>query len=266
MLDNQTGHNPPVTPVVAAQAEKQLEQNPKAQQLWQRLAVRRAVSAVCFFVGFLLFLWWLPYTSRRLLLTSIIYNRYLIALLLGFGLIMMSLLWSVGQRLDVWMFKAINSRGTRPKWLDGVMWLITQIGSIAFITPFVIITYVLGRPRFATDLTLGTLTLLFVVTLIKAIADRARPFNLLLETKVIGWKAAGLSFPSGHTTQSFFIATVTINYFRLPLEAAVVLYAIALTVGVTRVYLGAHYPRDVMAGAILGLIWGTMGVIIAPFI
>ena len=101
---------------------------------------------------------------------------------------------------------------------------------------------------------------------LKAFADRARPFNLLLETKIVGWKAAGLSFPSGHTTQSFFIATVTINYFRLPLAAAVLLYAIALIVGVTRVYLGAHYPRDVMAGAILGLIWGAMGVIVAPYL
>ena len=266
MLDNQGEHNPSVTPAVEAHAEKKLERDPKARELWRRLAVRRATSALSFLAAFLLFLWWLPYTSRRLLLTSIIANQRLIVLLLGFGLIMMSLLWSAGQRLDVWLFKAINTRGTRPKWMDGLMWVITQIGGIGFITPLVIIAYVLGRPRFAIDLTLGTLTLLFVVTLIKAIADRARPFNLLLETKVIGWKAAGLSFPSGHTTQSFFIATVTINYFHLPLAAAVVLYGIALTVGITRVYLGAHYPRDVMAGAILGLIWGAMGVMVAPYI
>ena len=50
---------------------------------------------------------------------------------------MLSLLWSVGQRFDVWLFKAINTRGARPRWMDGVMWLITQIGSVAFITPLV---------------------------------------------------------------------------------------------------------------------------------
>ena len=266
MLDNQSETSPKVTPAVTAQAEKKLERDPNARRLWERLAVRRALSASAFLLAFLLFLWWLPYTSRRLLVTSIVANRQLILLLLGFGLIMMSLLWSVGQRFDVWLFKAINTRGKRPKWMDAVMWFITQIGSIAFITPLVILFYIGGRPRFAIDLTLGTLTLLLLVTILKAIADRARPFNLLLETKIVGWKAAGLSFPSGHTTQSFFIATVTINYFRLPLAAAIVLYTIALTVGITRVYLGAHYPRDVMAGAILGLIWGAMGVIIAPFI
>ena len=266
MLDNQSELGPTVTAAVNEQAEKKLERDPKAQKLWQRLAVRRALSATTLLLAFIIFLWWLPYTSRRLLVTSIVANRQLILLLLVFAAIMLSLLWSAGQRFDVWLFKTINTRGSRPKWMDGIMWLITQIGSIAFITPLVILFYVGGRPRFAIDLTLGTLTLLFVVTVLKAFADRARPFNLLLETKIVGWKAAGLSFPSGHTTQSFFIATVTINYFRLPLAAAVLLYAIALIVGVTRVYLGAHYPRDVMAGAILGLIWGAMGVIVAPYI
>jgi membrane-associated phospholipid phosphatase len=267
MLDNQAEQKPPsVTPAVNAQAEKKLERDPKAQQLWQRLAFRRAMSALAFLVVFLLFLWWLPYTSRRLFVTSIVYNRQLMVLLIGFAVIMMSLLWSAGQRLDVWLFKAINTRGTRPRWLDVVMWILTQIGSVGFVALLVIVVYLLDRPRFAIDLTLGTLTLLLVVTVIKAFADRARPFNLLLETKVIGWKAAGLSFPSGHTTQSFFIATITINYFHLPLITALALYAVALMVGITRVYLGAHYPRDVMAGAILGLIWGSMGVIIAPFI
>jgi membrane-associated phospholipid phosphatase len=266
MLDNQSTTNPPITPAVSAQAEKKLERDPKARRLWEYLAFRRFVSAATLLLALVLFLWWLPYTSRRLLVTSIVYNRGLILLLLGFGAIMMSLLWSAGQRLDVWLFKAINTRGSRPKWMDWVMWLLTQLGTVGFIAPLIVLFYIGGRPRFAIDLTLGTLTLLLLVTIIKAFADRARPFNLLLETKVIGWKAAGLSFPSGHTTQSFFVATVTINYFRLSVPIAILLYFIALMVGVTRVYLGAHYPRDVMAGAILGLIWGTMGVIIAPFI
>ncbi len=266
MLENQSATNSPVPQTASHQAEEQLERDPKARRLWDRLAFRRIVSALTLASALLLFLWWLPYTSRRLFVTSLVYNRELILLLLGFGVIMMSLLWSAGQRFDVWLFRAINTRGIRPKWLDWVMWVLTQIGSVGFIAPLILLFYLGGRPRFAIDLTLGTLTLLLLVTIIKAFADRARPFNLLLETKVIGWKAAGLSFPSGHTTQSFFVATVTVNYFRLPLPAAILLYAIAAAVGVTRVYLGAHYPRDVMAGAVLGLIWGTVGVIIAPFI
>ncbi len=249
-----------------AQAEQQLEQNPKARRLWDRLAFRRATSAVTLLAALGIFLWWLPDVSRRLLVSSIIANRQLLALLLVFGLIMMSLLWSVGQRLDVLLFKALNGRSYRAKWVDWVMWLLTQFGSTAFITLLVIFFYLIGYRRFAVGLTLGAITLLLVVTIIKAFADRARPFNLMLETRVVGWKEAGLSFPSGHTTQTFFMATLFTSYFFLPWGAALVLYAIAATVGVTRVYLGVHYPRDVMAGATLGIIWGIIAVTVAPYI
>ena len=44
------------------------------------------------------------------------------------------------------------------------------------------------------------------------------------------------------------------------------LYAIALFVGVTRMYVGAHYPRDVLAGAILGSAWGLLGVLVDGYV
>ena len=44
------------------------------------------------------------------------------------------------------------------------------------------------------------------------------------------------------------------------------LYATALLVGITRMYVGAHYPRDVLAGAILGSAWGLLGVLIDGYV
>jgi membrane-associated phospholipid phosphatase len=40
------------------------------------------------------------------------------------------------------------------------------------------------------------------------------------------------------------------------------LYTLAALVAVTRMYIGAHYPRDVLAGAILGSVWGLLGVML----
>ena len=60
--------------------------------------------------------------------------------------------------------------------------------------------------------------------------------------------------------------TLTISHFQLSLTVALGLYIIAALVGFTRVYLGVHYPRDVIAGAILGLIWGGLGVLVAPYL
>jgi undecaprenyl-diphosphatase len=146
------------------------------------------------------------------------------------------------------------------------MWIATQLGNQGFIALLAIAAYVLGDHGFAIALALGALSLLLLVTTIKALTDRARPFNLLRESRVIGFRESGLSFPSGHTAQTFFIATLVVSHFQPPVGLAIVLYVIAALVATTRVYLGVHYPRDAIAGAILGLIWASLDVLIAPYV
>ncbi|HZY45536.1 MAG TPA: phosphatase PAP2 family protein, partial [Anaerolineae bacterium] len=254
------------TIVTEAQVQQKLVQTPEAQHLLRRRALRRATIVLGLVAALGLFLLWLPLSSRRLLISSLVANQLLIGLLSIFGLIAISLLWAVGQRLDVWLFTALNLRGYHAVWMDRLMWLATQIGNVGFAALLVVTAYVLGDHRFAIDLTLGSLTLWLLVTIIKALTDRVRPFNLLRETRVIGWREPGLSFPSGHTTQTFFMMTLAISHFQLPFLVALGLYGIAVLVGFTRIYLGMHYPRDVIAGAILGLIWGSLGVLVAPYL
>jgi membrane-associated phospholipid phosphatase len=64
----------------------------------------------------------------------------------------------------------------------------------------------------------------------------------------------GLSFPSSHATSSFAAARA----FG-PLLPPAPLYAAALAMGFSRLYLGVHYPSDVAAGAALGTALGTLG-------
>jgi membrane-associated phospholipid phosphatase len=249
-----------------ANLQQELEESPEVQRRLRRLILRRISSALFIIAALGLFLLWIPASSRYILIRSLIANRLLIALLLLFGLVMMSLLWSRGQVIDVWLFKGLNLRGYRVVWMDRMMWAATQVGNVGFIALVAIISYGLGDHGFAVKFTLGSLTLLLLVTIIKAATDRARPFKVLLDTRVVGWREIGLSFPSGHTAQAFFMATFAISHFQLPVAVAAVLYGAAVIVGITRVYLGVHYPRDVMAGGILGLIWGTLGGIVAPYL
>jgi membrane-associated phospholipid phosphatase len=75
--------------------------------------------------------------------------------------------------------------------------------------------FVLNYRRLAVEVILGTLTLWLLVETIKALTDRARPFLDLEETRVIGWRERGQSFPSGHTAQTFFLMSVLSHRFQL---------------------------------------------------
>lgn len=254
-----------MNPAAESQIEQKLAHTTRGQRLLRRRTIWRGAMVLGWLTGLVLFLVWLGPIPRFALVSSLVANQLLIALLLVFSLVAISLLWSVGQRLDMWVFAALNLRGYHSPWMDRLMWLTTQIGNAGFAALLAAVAYVWGDWGFAFKLGLGTLTLWLLVELVKALTDRARPFNLLRETRVIGWREPGLSFPSGHTAQTFFVMALTVSHFQLSFESAALLYGIAALVGFTRVYVGAHYPRDVIAGAILGLVWGILGALIAPY-
>ena len=181
---------------------------------------------------------------------------------LGFSLLALSLLWSAGQRMDAWAFLFFNLRGGHPLWLDKLMGGFTQIGNGMVIAALALILFLAGDHLLAYGLILGALTLWLVVELVKLLVRRRRPFIRLTQARIVGRRAIGRSFPSGHTSQAFFMATLLAGYFHAGVWAVCLLYALALMVGVTRMYVGAHYPRDVLAGAILGSAWGLLAGIV----
>ena len=115
---------------VEAQAQQKLVQTPEAQHLLRWRALQRVTITLGLVAALGLFLLWLPLSSRNLLVSSLFANRWLITLLGVFGLVAVSLLWKTGQRLDVWLFTALNLRGYHAVWMDRLMWAATQIGGI----------------------------------------------------------------------------------------------------------------------------------------
>ena len=86
---------------------------------------------------------------------------------------------------------------------------------------------------------------------IKAYFRRRRPFVEIVRALVIGKKPGSWSFPSGHTAASFASAWVLSTIWP---RQAPVFGVLASLVGMSRVYVGAHYPGDVLSGAVAGAV------------
>lgn len=189
-------------------------------------------------------------------------HPYLSGLIIFFGILSVSLLWTAGQQIDALIFLYFNFKGDRPLWLDKVMLTFTQLGSGMAGIFLAVILFFVDDHRLAYEMVLGTLILWMVVEVLKILFCRTRPFIKLTQTRIVGRRERGQSFPSGHTSQVFFMATLLTQHFHLILREALLLYLVAAMVAVTRMYVGAHYPRDVIAGSLLGSVIGSLGAIV----
>jgi undecaprenyl-diphosphatase len=88
--------------------------------------------------------------------------------------------------------------------------------------------------------------------LIKLAVKRPRP--VLEGLPPLGGAPSSLSFPSAHATSSFAVATAMTRVDSLGALAFVLAFALSLG----RPYLGMHYPSDVLAGALLGVVLGLL--------
>lgn len=86
--------------------------------------------------------------------------------------------------------------------------------------------------------------------ILKNIFARIRPF-VVENFPILINAPSGYSFPSGHTSSSFAAATALSLHYK---KYTGLFYSVAFLIGFSRVYLYVHYPSDVAAGAILGVV------------
>lgn len=90
--------------------------------------------------------------------------------------------------------------------------------------------------------------------LLKNIVERPRPYDIIEGLQPLITRPKDFSFPSGHTGSSF--AAAAVFYRNLPKQFGIWMILLAALIGVSRLYLGVHYPTDVLAGMLLGVALG----------
>lgn len=89
-----------------------------------------------------------------------------------------------------------------------------------------------------------------------------RPYECCAITPLIARDGVGCSFPSRHAFSAFAIAA---SWFAASVPVVVALLAAACLLAVCRVFGGVHFPRDVVAGAVVGLVTGALAAGLATF-
>jgi len=147
---------------------------------------------------------------------------------------------------------------TRSDWLTPIMKVITYMGNWQTITVICLILLAFRKTRltYGVPLSIGALFVSLANKGIKAIVMRPRPDQVMFLIEQGGW-----SFPSGHSITSMFFYGMAIWLIRRNVtdprlaNILTVLLAIPMVlIGVSRVYLGVHYPTDVLAGWCLGVL------------
>jgi undecaprenyl-diphosphatase len=164
------------------------------------------------------------------------------------------------------LFRAAGDRAdpVGPQWVEELARDITALGGLGVLTLIigasVSFLFVAGEKRTAWMILAATVGGIAVTQAFKTMFDRPRPDVVLHEVY-----AYTSSFPSGHTTMSA-ITYLTLGAliardlpgFRLKAHIMIVSIGITLLVGVSRIYLGVHWPSDVLAGWSLGAGWSLL--------
>lgn len=87
---------------------------------------------------------------------------------------------------------------------------------------------------------------------LKNLVGRIRPYESIAELMIVIPKPGEFSFPSGHTSSSF--ACAWMFFQKLPKRYGVPALVLATLIGLSRLYVGVHYPTDVLAGAVSGIL------------
>ena len=105
-----------------------------------------------------------------------------------------------------------------------------------------------------------SLILEFILTnlIIKNWVARIRPYEVIDGLTLIVSKAHDFSFPSGHTGSAFALAVVI--FMVMERKYGIIALALASLMGFSRLYVGIHYPSDVLGGIVLGVITSIIAV------
>ncbi len=162
------------------------------------------------------------------------------------------------MNLDLYIFNAINGFAGKWHWLD-----LTGIFFAKYFEYFLLLALVsfLLKDfkkywRMVVEALIAAVFVRFILAeIIREIWFRPRPFVHNSVNLLISYDPKESSFPSGHASFYFALSTIIYSYNK---KAGILFYIASFLIVIARVFVGIHWPSDILAGAILGTLGGII--------
>ncbi len=134
------------------------------------------------------------------------------------------------------IFKFITTLGNA-----GVIWIVLSVGLL-----------IPKKTRRVGALALVSLLFSALIdnVILKNVVARTRPYDVIKGLTSLVGAQKDYSFPSGHTGSAF--AAAVVMFLGLPKKCGIPILVFACLMGLSRLYVGVHYPSDVLGGALIG--------------
>ena len=168
--------------------------------------------------------------------------------------------------MDTTLFRWINRLANRTGWAHGFLTAYANYGIVLF-AALLVVTYLGARHHGDLRAVAGSvwaagaaLVALGIGQLIGGTIDRVRPYEAMSGVHLLIDRSTDFSLPSDHATA---VGAVAVGLLFTNKRWGTIGAVLAVAMALTRVYVGAHYPSDVLVGLALGAFVAALGVYVA---
>lgn len=143
--------------------------------------------------------------------------------------------------------------------LDPIMIFFTKLGNAGVLWIVLSVILLISKKTRRVGITSALALLIMLLCnnfFLKNFFDRTRPYDVIEGLKPLVARLKDSSFPSGHTAAAFASASVIFRGF--PKKYSVWAVVVAFIIAASRLYVGVHYPTDVLAGIVFGILYGFL--------
>ena len=156
--------------------------------------------------------------------------------------------------MDLFFFNLINGFADKWGWLDFLGIFFAKYSEYLFLLILVIFLWKNYSRKLASEiLASGILSRGIITEIIRFIWARSRPFDVVSNIHLLLPAKVEPSFPSGHASFFFALATTIYLYNK---KLGKWLFTIAFLMGLARIFVGYHWPSDILGGAVIGMLTG----------